>query len=441
MQEYSGKMSMITEGLAAQISNPKVKQKFQLAAADVNRGFKQKLVMHTTGQVEKIKEQAFTGSLATATRMAGEGDLDGALKHFTPMLGAAIAEKGLVGDAAAAFARETMGAVYSANISKLLDSDRPLEAKAALEAGKGLMTDKQIAGFSKQIKSDVAWVRGDDMVRSLMAEGKTTSEIEAAVSAEAKKTGDKSFYDSAYHTLGNITAVRTKTYAENADKAQDEINRGKPWSKIRSKWLDSMDPSVVAAFDQRAKALAKEGSVKTDFEAYYGLTKMSPEEFAKVDLRTYAAKLSEGNLRELADRQGKILNKDEKAIRDTVTLSQQLSTAHNLLGLGDGSRKKKGMFDEYVITNVRAAEKAKGDKPLTDDEREVIIKRGMIKSSGIFGGTLYAEVAGTPAAEKFEPEIPKADRDAIVAVFKRKENRQPTGAEIMQKYKTINGIK
>jgi hypothetical protein len=443
VQEYSDKMRITTEGLAAKISSPRVKQKFQLAAADVNRGFKQKLAIHTTGQVEKIKEQAFFGGAATAQRMAGEGDLEGAVAYMAPLIGAAVAERGLTGDAATAFARETMGAVYSANISKLLESDQPLEAKAILEANKGLMTDKQVAGFSKQIKSDVAWVRGDDMVRTMLAEGKTTAEVEAAVSAEAKKTGDKSFYDSAYHTLGNITAVRTKTYAENADKAQDEINRGKPWSRLREKYLDSMDPSVVAAFDQRAKALAKEGSVKTDFDAYYTLSVMPPEQFAKVDLRTYSGKLSEGNLRTLADRQGKIINKDEKEIRDTVTLQQQLGIAHAELGFSNtaSARKKKGMFDAYVVDTVSAQEKVKG-KPLTDDERKTVIQRAMIAKDTSWwqSDKLYYEVAGTPEAEKFVPEIPAADRAAILAVFARK-GVKPTEQDIIQKYKTANGLK
>lgn len=450
VQEYSDKMRITTEGLAAKINSPRVKQKFQLAAADVTRGFKQKLAFHTTAQVEKIKEQAFFGGAATAQRMAGEGDLDGAVKHMAPLLAAAVAEKGLTGDAAAMFARETMGAVYAANISKLLDSDRPLEAKAVLEANKGLMTDKQVAGFSKQIKSDVAWVRGDDMVRTMLAEGKTTAEVEAAVSAEAKKTGDKSFYDSAYHTLGNITAVRTKTYAENADKAQDEINRGKPWGRVREKYLDSMDPSVVAAFDQRAKALAKEGSVKTDFEAYYELSMMPPEKLKGVDLRTYSAKLGLQDLKHFADKQ----SKEEKDTPDAVKLPAQLRTAHGEMGLGTGAdaRKKKGMFNSYVEGVIIAEEAATGKK-LNDDAREKVIKKAMIKKDGGWFGsdTAFYEVAGKPEklpefiAKVEDPAqavllIPKDVRAGIEAGFRKRGVAAPAAADIVAIYKKRFGL-
>lgn len=173
VQEYSDKMRITTEGLAAKINSPRVKQKFQLAAADVTRGFKQKLAFHTTAQVEKIKEQAFFGGAATAQRMAGEGDLDGAVKHMAPLLAAAVAEKGLTGDAAAMFARETMGAVYAANISKLVDTDRTTEAKAVFEANKGLMTEAQVKAGEKLIKDRSDYTGGVALSREAEALGLT----------------------------------------------------------------------------------------------------------------------------------------------------------------------------------------------------------------------------------------------------------------------------
>jgi len=280
-------------------------------------------------------------------------------------------------------------------------------------------------------------------VREQLAAGKTTAEVEASLAAETKASGDKAKYDAGVHTLSTINAVRAKTYAENADKAQDEINRGTPWGKVRAKYLDTMDPSVVAAFDQRAKAIAKEGAVKTDFAAYYELSVMPPEQFAKVDLRTYAGKLSDANLRTLADRQGKILNKDPEEIKSVVTLQQQLAIAHNELGFGSSpsAREKKGMFDEYVVNTVREQQKLKG-KPLTDEERDQIIKRAMITRNNAwnqFGEKQYYEVAGTKDAKEFEPKIPAKERESLTAAFIRK-GKQPTEALIVEAYKRKHGI-
>jgi len=257
MQEYSGKMSMITEGLAAQISNPKVKQKFQLAAADVNRGFKQKLVLHTTDQVEKIKEQAFTGSLATATRMAGEGDLDGALKHFTPMLGAAIAEKGLTGDAAAAFARETMGAVYSANISKLIDSDKTTEAKAVFEAGKGLMTEAQVKAGEKLIKdrSDYTGaVALSQEVEQLGLTGKAAFDYIVKKSGDNKnlmntakglfQEGERLIIADAQETTGAILANFYQAGATH--KAAAEARTAMAKAKVPDRFRDNVESALLS---------------------------------------------------------------------------------------------------------------------------------------------------------------------------------------------------
>jgi hypothetical protein len=222
LKEYSDRMRIETEGLAAKISNPRIKQKFQLAAADVNRGFKQKLVMHTTSQVEKIEEQAFFGAAATAQRMAGEGDLTGAVSYMAPMIEAAVAKKGLTGDAAAAFARETMGAVYAANISKLVTDGRSAEAQTVLEANKGLMTEKQVEHFGNLVKSKRDWEVGNDLAvqaEAMQASGKSSKEIELWLAKETK--GNKEAYAAAQSVWGQLQQA-TK---EAAQEQQGTFNK------------------------------------------------------------------------------------------------------------------------------------------------------------------------------------------------------------------------
>ena len=447
---YPLQLKQEAERLRGTINGARAQARFDASSAGVLQGFKRGTYMHAAKETETYytatEDDTVTTQAQAANMAAQSGNVEGvalAVGVGRKAVEAAVLRRGLEGPQADAYRQRALGTIHSDVINGLLDSNQPALASAWLKSSRKEMTVAQADKFDARVKSDMSWAAGDTFVREMLAQGKTPSEAEAALAAEAIAKGDKDMRASGMQTLSDLNTLRTQTYAQNADKAQDEINRGSPWRKVRAKYLDTMDPSVVAAFDARATALAKEGAVKTDFAAYYDLSIMPPEQFAKVDLRTYVGKISDTNLRTLSDRQGKIINKDEKEIKDTVTLQQQLSIAHAELGFGTGagSREKKGMFNDYIVSEVRAQEKVKG-KSLTDDERDGIIKRAMItrnNSWNQFRTKLYYEVAGTSDAKDFVPEIPQRHREAILASFVR-EGKQPTEADIVARYKKKNRI-
>lgn len=463
--EFPTQLQTEAERLAGTINSPRARAAFEARAGSVMRGFKANVYTHAAKETETYHVQTEEARISTtgqaANLAAARGDVESVAKELTAAretVEGAIRRRGLEGPQADELRQKGLGAVHSNVLEGLLQGNQPALASAWLKTNRAEMTVAQAKQFDGRIKTEESWARGDTMVRDLMAQGKTTAEIESAVAAESKKSGDKALYDSAVHTLGNITLVRTKAYAENADRAQDEINRGAPWGKIRSKYLDSMDPTAVAAFDDRAKQLAKEGRVKTDFETYYELSSMSPDKMAGVNLRSYVGKLSDGDLKHFAEVQRKIQNKETP---DAVKLSAQLSAAHNELGWGNKpvDRKKKGMFDQYVNESV-IAEEARTGKKMNDDEREKLIKKAMITKDLPWykgGAEMFYEIPEAKRANwllTLEPEqrkqlgtvlavrdVPAADRTAITASYKKKGLAAPTESQILDAYREKHRLK
>lgn len=449
--EFPAEMQREIERLSKTLTSTGAQARFQARANNMSMSLKQGVYVHAAKETETFHQETekttVLGFAHAASMAAGAGNVEDVAKAVgqgRAAVEAAVKRRGYEGPVAEEFKREQLGAIHSNVINGLLDGGQPALASAWLKNSRKEMTIGQADKFDARVKTETAWLAGDTFVREQMAAGKTVAEVEAALAEDAKKTGDKTKYDSGVHALNTLNAVRSKTYAENADKAQNEINRGAPWSRIRSKYLDMMDPGVVAAFDERAKQAAKGESVKTNFDAYYTLTSMKPEDFAKIDLRTYTSKLSDADSKHFADLQRRIINKEDKAIKDTVTLSQQLSMAHNALGLGSTARgrEQKGAFDNYVIGQIRDEEKVKS-RSLTDEERDVVIKRATVKRDNAwnqFGDKRYYEVAGTDKAKEFVPVIPDVDRKALIATFARKGEKNPTEEMIANAYKRKHGI-
>lgn len=450
-QEFPTQLQQEVDRLSGTIGGSRAKAKFQAQANNMLMSFKRGVYVHAAKETETFHQQTEDATVLTQAHAANMAAQSGNVEAVASAIAAgrasveaAIKRRELEGPAAEAFRQEKLGTVHSNIINGLLDGGQPALAAAWLKNSRKEMTVGQADKFDARVKSEAAWAAGDSFVRDQMASGKSIAEVEAALAADAKATGDKTKYDAGMHALNTLVATRSKTYSENADKAQNEINRGMPWGRIRAKYLETMDPGTVAAFDARAKQLATGGTVKTNFDTYYTLSSMAPDEFAKVNLRSYVDKLSDGDAKHFADLQRRILNKEEKAIKDTVTLTQQLATAHNALGFGStaSGRTQRGMFDEYVVGVIRNEEKIK-NRNLTDEERDVVIKRAMVKRDNAwnqFGDTRYYEVAGTDKVKTFVPAIPDADRKSLVAAFARKGKPQPTEEEIVAAYKRKHGI-
>lgn len=162
------------------------------------------------------------------------------------------------------------------------------------------------------------------------------------------------------------------------------------------------------------------------------LARTDPDEFRKTNLRTYIGRLSTSDLEQFSKMQ-----KDPGALKEAGTLGEQLSDMHDQMRWGVSDKEKKGTFDKAVRDEIDSEQKRVG-KALTYEERAKVIERMAIKGSlegKWFSGRQYFQVQGTPDAEKFKPEISKADRAAIDDRFFKANKRNPTEKERLEIYR------
>ncbi len=182
--------------------------------------------------------------------------------------------------------------------------------------------------------------------------------------------------------------------------------------------------------------------VTTDWSAYTQLRAMAandPAKFGATDLRLFYPNLAPAQREQLVDLQMKA--KDPKQQPDVVSLSQQLATAHRLLGFREGEQEKKGRFDDAAAQAI-AAEVRNKKRDLTFEERDQIIKRLMLPTTagGWFGKPRLYEVAGTAQETTAKPKVSDDDRKLIVAALKA-EGIQATENNIAARFNLRFGIR
>lgn len=182
--------------------------------------------------------------------------------------------------------------------------------------------------------------------------------------------------------------------------------------------------------------------VTTDWNAYTQLRAMAandPAKFGATDLRLYYPNLAPAQREQLVDLQMKA--KDPKQQPNVVSLAQQLTTAHRLLGFREGDMEKKGRFDDAAAQTI-AAEVRNKKRDLTFEERDQIIKRLMLPTTagGWFGTSRLYEVSGTSQERATKPKIADDDRKLIVAALKA-EGIQPTDGNIAARFNLRFGIR
>ena len=150
--EFPTQLQTEMDRLSGTINSNAAKQRFQAQASSVMRGFKANVYGHAAKETETYHVATDNAQFATSQNMAAQGDLPGALAHAAPALARAIERNGLEGDAAADFARKSMGGVYySAILSQAKTS--PSRAATMLEESRGLMTPEQVKHLDTFVKS------------------------------------------------------------------------------------------------------------------------------------------------------------------------------------------------------------------------------------------------------------------------------------------------
>ena len=138
-----------------------------------------------------------------------------------------------------------------------------------------------------------------------------------------------------------ITAARQKQDLDTAVKgAFREIMGGTKVEDMDKSVLLKLGPEKVNKLLTLEKKFGPDGDDdETDNLTYYNITRMTPEEFAKIDLMDYAPGLSRADLRKLADKQAANSRDETGAKRSTDrTRTQIVSNAQDIMGLNPNKK-------------------------------------------------------------------------------------------------------
>lgn len=239
-------------------------------------------------------------------------------------------------------------------------------------------------------------------------------------------------------------ASREQSQRRAADAAWDAFARTGRISDVPTALLHSLDGRDRVALENAAKEKLEGATTATDWDTYYALKTMAvdaPERFVGLDLRRYFGKLDAGARKQLIDMQQAAA--DPEQLKDLRTFEQQLGNVNDLMGwAGAGKAETRGQF-ERAATDAVAAESQRVGRKLTMGERQKILDTLLIE--GEVPGLLfdpdkrYYQVAGTPDAARFVPEISAADRATIVEGL-RKRGVQPTEARVLAAYRQWKGL-
>jgi len=239
---------------------------------------------------------------------------------------------------------------------------------------------------------------------------------------EAKKAGEDAVVTGAYDWL---------------------VQNNGDYARLPANLAANLPPGKVDEVMTFAGKIATGVPVQTDWNTYTQLRALAttdPAKFGKVDLRTYYPTIAPAQREQLVDLQTKV--KDPKSQPTVMALAGQLSIAHNQLALGGQSNAaKRGMFDN-AVTQAIADEQADKKRELTFEERDKIIKRMQLPTTGggWFGTERVYQVAGTSKEAGAKLKIDDEDRKLITAALKA-EGAQVTDAAIQARFNLRHGIR
>lgn len=312
---------------------------------------------------------------------------------------------GLPPEAIQAQLAESLTLMHRGVVMRMLDAEQFDEAKAyyfgnkkEINGGTQLALEKSLDHSGKLQKAQTA---ADEIMGRFGDMGAAMEHIEKTYSGEDEKSIKAEVHSRFTVKQQASNAMSQKAY----ESGLLAIGEGR---KVPASAWAQMDDGHKAAILDRQRAEAKrreteaEGrSVKTSLAAWDQLNRMvtdDPKGFSSVDLLRFQDKVSKQDLMEFANIQRKIRSGDDKPVRDSATLIQQIDVIRDDLKIKpnspDDSALRKSVFDAVN------AEQQQKDKVLTYEERQKVIDRTVLEFSvpGRFFGS------DTKRAYQLKPE-------------------------------------
>lgn len=399
------------------------------------------VVSFTAAEKQRHATESFNADLNTTIQFGiTSGDVASTAKQIRDKTAVFGAANGWTTEQVQAEAGKNLSALHLAQITKLADQDAA-KAQAYYDANKAEI------GFAQQPKvEEILRKEVDNQFATQFAAqqaGKPLSE-QLAAAGEIK---DPNKREKALQEVKNnhamVEAARREAEQRMSDQAWQLVGQGK---KVPEALLAGMDGKerVQLQEHQRARAerLAAGTTVKTnpaELARVYDMMRDDPEGFKKLRMQTLTNTLAPTDIEQVSRIQRDMLKPDRE--KDVATTSQ-------LLGVytGGWTPEKRAKFEAVAYDELNRLEKEKG-RPANYDEKKKTFDRLMMDGE-VLSGSWYTNdpnkkfYEATPEERaKFAPTINDTDRNLVKSALQAEGIKNPTNAQITERFKLAKGIK
>jgi hypothetical protein len=370
------------------------------------------------------------------------GDTAGAAQQVRQALAEVGARKGWTTEQVQAEQLKNLGALHLAQITKLAEQD-PEKAHAYYDLNKA-----EVPASNQPRVEEVLKGEADNQFATKFAAENASKPLSEQLSEAGKITDPQRRAKTLQQVKLNHAAVReaeAERERQAADQAWQLVGQGR---KVPEVLLSQMDGrgrvQLQEHLQARAERLAKQGNtpVKTDptlLAKVYDLARDNPDEFKKIPLVSLTNGIGGSDLEQIARLQ-RDLGKPDKE-KDVATTTQLLSTY-----TGGWQPEKRAKFQSAAFDELARFEREKG-KPASFEEKRKLLDRLMLDGE-VLSGSWYMNdpnkklYEATPEERKrFAPTITSDDRKLVRAALEAEGVKNPTEAQVLERFKLAKGIK
>lgn len=392
---------------------------------------------------ERHADEAVSASI-TSTIQFGvtTGDVAGAAEQVRTQVAQVGARKGWTTEQVQAEQLKNLSALHLAQITKLASMDAE-QASAYYQTNKA-----EVVAANQPRVEEILKGEGDNQFATKFAAENANLPLAEQLSKASEITDPQRRAKTLQQVKLNHAAVK-EAQAEQERAASDQawqlVGQGKRVPEAILSQMDGRNRVQLQDYLQtRAERFAKQGNaaVKTDpvtLAKIYDMARDNPEEFRKLPLVSLTNAVGGSDLEQIARLQRDLSKPDKE--KDVATTTQLLGTY-----TGGWKPEKRAKFQSAAFDELARFEKEKG-RPANFEEKRKVLDRlvldGEVLSGSIFlpdPNKQYFE-ATAEERKRFAPTITSDDRKLIRTALEAEGIKNPTEAQVLERFKLAKGIK
>lgn len=393
---------------------------------------------------ERHADDAASASI-TSTIQFGitTGDVAGAAEQVRGQVAAVGARKGWTTEQVQAEQLKNLSALHLAQITKMAEQD-PVKAQEYYQANKA-----EVMASNQPRVEEVLRKEADNQFATKFAAENAGKPLAEQIKMAGEITDPERRSKALQQVKLNHAAVK-EAQAEQERAASDQawqmVGQGKRVPEAILSQMDGRNRVQLQDYLQtRAERLSKQGAgatVKTDpatLAKIYDMARDNPDEFRKIPLVSLTNAVGGSDLEQIARLQRDMSKPDKE--KDVATTTQLMGTY-----TGGWKPEKRAKFQSAAFDELAQFEKEKG-RPANFEEKRKLLDRlaldGEVLSGSIFLPDPNKKMfEATPEERKrFAPTISSDDRKMIRTALEAEGTKNPTEAQVMERFKLAKGIK